>query len=471
MAVTRRVVDSRAYVFDVGSMQWVAWDGDSGSGIATTVDQGSAGAEAWLVEIVGGSSAGTEYTEDAAAAANPVGGAVILVRDDALSGQTSDDGDNVAARGTDKGEVYVKHVDSIPVTGPLTDTELRATPVAVSVSGVATAAKQDTGNTALAAIQTSVEILDDWDESDRAKVNIIAGQVGVAGGSGTVSALTQRVVLATDVALPAGTNAIGKLAANSGVDIGDVDVTSLVPGVAATNLGKAEDAVHGSGDVGVMALAVRADSAAATGADGDYVPLLTDANGKLYVNPGTVTVASHAVTNAGTFAVQDSEKVADDAAFTVGTTKVAPVGYLADETATDSVDEGDVGAARMTLDRKQHVVMEYESSSMRTAGVAQTPKFAAISCSSSGNNEIVAAVTSKKIRVLNYVLVASAAVNAKWRSASNDKSGLLYMAANTGASSGFSPVGHFETVAGEALNLNLSGATAVGGHVAYIEVP
>ena len=29
-------------------------------------------------------------------------------------------------------------------------------------------------------------------------------------------------------ALPAGTNAIGKLAANSGVDIGDVDVTSAV---------------------------------------------------------------------------------------------------------------------------------------------------------------------------------------------------------------------------------------------------
>lgn len=77
------------------------------------------------------------------------------------------------------------------------------------------------------AVKTSVEIMDDWDESDRAKVNPIAGQAGVQGGSGTTNALTQRVVLATDVALPTGTNAIGKLAANSGVDIGDVDVTSL----------------------------------------------------------------------------------------------------------------------------------------------------------------------------------------------------------------------------------------------------
>ena len=46
-------------------------------------------------------------------------------------------------------------------------------------------------------------------------------------GSGVVTTGTLRVTLATDVALPAGTNAIGKLAANTGVDIGDVDVTSV----------------------------------------------------------------------------------------------------------------------------------------------------------------------------------------------------------------------------------------------------
>ncbi|MDZ4250921.1 MAG: hypothetical protein U0990_12670, partial [Candidatus Nanopelagicales bacterium] len=40
---------------------------------------------------------GTQYTEDAAAAADPVGTALIMVRDDALSGQTTTDGDNVAA--------------------------------------------------------------------------------------------------------------------------------------------------------------------------------------------------------------------------------------------------------------------------------------------------------------------------------------------------------------------------------------
>ena len=85
--------------------------------------------------------------------------------------------------------------------------------------------------------------------------------------------------------ITAGTNAIGKLAANSGVDIGDIDITSIVPGVAATNLGKAEDAGHTSGDTGVMCLAVRqlAD-AALSGTDLDYEPLQTNAIGHLKVS-------------------------------------------------------------------------------------------------------------------------------------------------------------------------------------------
>lgn len=64
------------------------------------------------------------------------------------------------------------------------------------------------------AAEASLSIMDDWDESDRAKVNPIAGQAGVQGGSGTSTALTQRVVLATDVALPAGTNALGHVIAD-----------------------------------------------------------------------------------------------------------------------------------------------------------------------------------------------------------------------------------------------------------------
>lgn len=45
----------------------------------------------------------------------------------------------------------------------------------------------------------------------------------------------------------------------------------------------------------------------------------------------------------------------DDAAFTPATSKVRAIGCQADETSPDSVDEGDVGCPRMTLDRMQIV--------------------------------------------------------------------------------------------------------------------
>lgn len=53
-------------------------------------------------------------------------------------------------------------------------------------------------------------------------------------GTGTIA--TVGAVTAISNALPAGTNAIGKLSANSGVDIGDVDVTSISAGT--NNIGQ-----------------------------------------------------------------------------------------------------------------------------------------------------------------------------------------------------------------------------------------
>lgn len=97
-------------------------------------------------------------------------------------------------------------------------------------------------------------------------------------------------------------------------------------------------------------------------------------------------------------------------------------------------------------------------------------KFAKIAAASSGANEVVAAVTGKKIRVLGYLLSSAGTVNAKWQSASTDLTGLHYTVANVQVPVAFSPVGHFETASGEALNLNLSGAVAVGGYLVYVEV-
>lgn len=104
-------------------------------------------------------------------------------------------------------------------------------------------------------------------------------------------------------------------------------------------------------------------------------------------------------------------------------------------------------------------------------GTALTPKFAAISASSSGDNTVVAAVTSKKIRVLRWSLSSNGAVNAKWKSATaGDITGLRYMQQYGGGGGTLCEIGHFETTAGEALVLNLSAAVAVGGDITYVEV-
>jgi hypothetical protein len=76
------------------------------------------------------------------------------------------------------------------------------------------------------AIKTAVEKIDDAVSGAGFNITQLGG-TNITMDSGVTGAGVQRVVLATNVALPTGSNAIGKLAANSGVDIGDVDVPTL----------------------------------------------------------------------------------------------------------------------------------------------------------------------------------------------------------------------------------------------------
>jgi hypothetical protein len=80
-------------------------------------------------------------------------------------------------------------------------------------TGAATLAEQQTQTTHQSNAATSLGVLDDWDESDRAKVNPIVGQAGVAGGAGAAGATVQRVVLATDTTVP---NVSGTVAHDAG---------------------------------------------------------------------------------------------------------------------------------------------------------------------------------------------------------------------------------------------------------------
>lgn len=152
------------------------------------------------------------------------------------------------------------------------------------------------------------------------------------------------------------------------------------------------------------------------------------------------------------------------------TTLIGFTGTFGAITAGRAVLYDSSGAA---IDQTATINVAQDTATVKNGATSLTPKFAAIAASSSGANTVVALVSSKKLRILGYVLTGNGAVNAKWVShaTTSTATGLIYIAAaGGGAAAPFNPVGWFETVAGEALDLNLSGATAVGGHLVYIEV-
>lgn len=106
----------------------------------------------------------------------------------------------------------------------------------------------------------SLAVMDDWDESDRAKVNPIAGQAGIQGGAGAVTALTVRVALATD--------------ANSVVPRLDDNGITVTPTI--------DTAVYASGDRlgSIMTFSPAADANAGSGTI--IRAILTDAAGSTF---------------------------------------------------------------------------------------------------------------------------------------------------------------------------------------------
>ena len=113
-----------------------------------------------------------------------------------------------------------------------------------------------------------------------------------------------------------------------------------------------------------------------------------------------------------------------------------------------------------------------ETSSMTIGGVQATPKFVIIDCASSGDNTILAAVSSKKIRVLALFLVAAGTTTVRFESGAGGTAltGQMSLDVNTGFALPFNPVGWFETAATTLLNCELSAAISVDGCLTYIEV-
>lgn len=155
--------------------------------------------------------------------------------------------------------------DTSSLAGAITGTEVQ---VDIVSSALPTGA-------ATAALQTSSEALLTTIDAD---TSTLAGAV-----SGT------EVQVDVVGSLPAGTNAIGKLAANSGVDIGDVDVTSIAAGENLIGLVGASDIV----------VTITPTVAAEAHSAGDLLFDSTEIANAVRVNAGTALVESITIVDKG----------------------------------------------------------------------------------------------------------------------------------------------------------------------------
>lgn len=218
----------------------------------------------------------------------------LVVRDDALTTLTPADGDYTNLRVDSTGRLHCN------IEGATVDINAGSLDSISDINTISVSITPGTGTLHLGKAEDGVHVT--------GAVGVMAlavrkdTQASTAGTDNDYAALIQDANGALYVnltnSLPAGTNGIGKLTANAGVNIGTVDVNSFAPGTAATSLGKAEDAAHSSGDVGVFMLVKRTDTVAqSAGTDGDYSALINDSLGRLWTHVGAIEAGDNNIGN------------------------------------------------------------------------------------------------------------------------------------------------------------------------------
>ncbi len=126
-----------------------------------------------------------------------------------------------------------------------------------------------------------------------------------------------------------------------------IDGSVSVTGAVDTELTTADlDTGAGTDTRAVVGLVLAASGGGLLVGSANPMPV-SDNGGSLTVD-GSISITGDALT---ALQLIDDPVIADDAGFSIGSSKVMVAGFLVDETSPDSADEGDVGAARMTADR------------------------------------------------------------------------------------------------------------------------
>lgn len=219
-----------------------------------------------------------------------------------------------------------------------------------------------------------------------------------ASATGSISAKL-RFIASTGIPITGTVTVASHAVTNAGTFVTQENGAALTALQLIDNIVATEDAVAGSGYSGVPIFCVRQDSQSDLAADGDFITPTIDDAGGLRVSivagagSGGTAAADDADFTAGTTQgtpamgiyestptnVTDGDLgvvgitqsralkvaiasggisgIADDAAFTPGTSEVLPIGFTFDDTSPDSVNEGDIGAGRMSANRCQYVMI------------------------------------------------------------------------------------------------------------------
>lgn len=162
-------------------------------------------------------------------------------------------------------------------------------------------------------------------------------------------------------------------------------------------------------------------------ASGLPVDLRTNNAGTLDVNlaaaAATVTVTGTITANAGTgtLTVQDTASLVDDAAFSPGSSRVLPAGYVFDDVTPDTINEGDIGVARISANRNLYTQLRDAAGNERGANVTAGGALNVAVDSVAGTVTVTGAVTNTVLSVVGGGTEATA----QRVTIANDSTGVL----------------------------------------------
>lgn len=155
-----------------------------------------------------------------------------------------------------------------------------------------------------------------------------------------------------------------------------------------------------------------------------------------------------------------------------GTNNIGDVDIASIAAGDNNIGNVDIVTMPAIAATASNIGAQISTSAIMDGTTACTPKFAVIDAATNGDNTIISANATKKLRVLAAFLVSSGTVNVRFEGGAGGTAltGQMNLVANSGFVLPFNPAGWFETASNTLLNLELSGAVSVDGCLTYIEV-